>query len=78
MSERINNIFSDTGNEEMKAIYKQILAGREEGLRPRILDSYIRKVMSTYHMGFADAWSFTEELFWDEVGKRFFEKESKV
>lgn len=35
------NVFSETSEEELLHIYKEILQGREDGLRPRCLDKYI-------------------------------------
>lgn len=65
-------IFSPLSDMELKKIYTDILQGREEGLRPKCLDPYIKKVREKYPLSFAEGWSYTEKLFWNEVGKRFF------
>lgn len=68
----ILKIFEDISDTQMKYLYEQILQGRDGGLRPRCLDEYIREVQKAYQMSFGEAWSYTEKLFWDEVGKRYF------
>lgn len=66
-------VFRDVDFEELKHIYEEILKGREEGLRPRCLDKYIEKVMEVYRISeYANAWKFTEGIFWDEIGRRYF------
>lgn len=67
-------IFSELTSEELKMLYAEILKAREEGLRPRVLDKYIRQVHTIYPLTFGEAWKHTEQLFWDEVAKRFFER----
>lgn len=67
-----NELFSRTSDTQLKYLYQQILAGREQGLRPRALDEYIREVEKTYQVSFGEAWKITEKLFWDEVGRRYF------
>lgn len=65
--------FKDCSQKELKYIYKGILKGREEGLRPRCMDKYIEKVRTAYNtLDVAGAWKYTEGLFWDEVGRRYF------
>lgn len=68
----IEDIFKNVSEAQLKIIYEQIIAGREEGLRPRILDNYIREVRKAYELSFGEAWKYTEKLFWDEVGRRYF------
>lgn len=68
----ILKIFEDVSDMQMKYLYEQILQGREDGLRPRCLDEYIREVQKAYRMDFGESWRHTEKLFWDEVGKRYF------
>lgn len=67
-------IFSELTSEELKMLYAEILKAREEGLRPRVLDKYIQQVQTMYPLTFGEAWKHTEQLFWEEVVKRFFEQ----
>lgn len=67
-----NELFSRTSDTQLKYLYEQILSGREQGLRPRALDEYIREVEKMCQMSFGEAWGYTEKLFWDEVGRRYF------
>lgn len=69
----IENVFSGLTLEELKVLYAGILEAREEGLRPRILDKYIRQVQAKYPLSFGEAWKYTEQLFWEEIAKRFFD-----
>ena len=66
-------LFKNVSDEQLKFLYEQILAGRIEGLRPRCLDEYIRQVQKVFPLSFGEAWSYTEKIFWDEAGKRYFE-----
>ena len=66
--------FSELTSEELKTLYAEILKAREEGLRPRVLDKYIRQVQAIYPLTFGGAWKRTEQLFWEEAAKRFFEQ----
>lgn len=68
----MEELFSKTSEKQMKYLYGQIMAGRDQGLRPRALDDYIREVQKKYGMDFGEAWRHTEKLFWDEVGRRYF------
>ncbi len=70
----VEDIFKNVSYTQLKFLYGQIIAGREEGLRPRCLDEYIRVVRNVYQMSVGEAWSYTEKLFWDEVGRRYFEQ----
>lgn len=66
-------IFEDLSYEELKNIYEDMLAAAKEGLRPRSLNPYIQRVKEQFHHAtIADAWKYTEELFYDEVSRRFF------
>lgn len=69
----MEKLFSNISDTQMKYLYSQILSGREKGLRPTELDEYIRKVQKQYQMDFGEAWRHTEKLFWDEVGRRYFD-----
>lgn len=73
-----SDIFRDVPYEEMKFLYAQIIENREVGLRPKCLDDYIRKFRDMYPtLSFADAWKYTEESFFNEVARRYFEGEEK-
>lgn len=69
----MKNPFEDKTDEELKYIYEEIIKAREEGLRPRILDSYIQEIRNNYPLNVAEGWKFTEQLFWEEVARRYFE-----
>lgn len=69
----IENVFSGLTFEELKVLYAGILEAREEGIRPRILDEYIRQIKEKYPLSFGEAWRYTEQLFWEEIAKRFFD-----
>ena len=71
----MDNIFKNQSKEQLRYLYEQILIGREDGLRPRCLDDYIRKVQSIYPLTFGEAWRYTENLFWEEIAKRYFSEE---
>ena len=67
------DIFKEVADEEMLEIYKDILRSRELGIRPRSLDNeYTHKIMEITHMDLGNAAKFTQELFFDEVAKRYF------
>ena len=68
----VNELFKGVEDTELKHIRDEIYKGREEGLRPRILDSYIQKVRYIYSFTLMDAWKYVEQLFWEEVGRRYF------
>lgn len=72
---KMDNIFENESKEQLGYLYEQILEGRESGLRPRCLDDYIRKVQSNYPLTFGESWRYTEQLFWEEIAKRYFSKE---
>ena len=71
----MNNPFNNETKETLENIYKEIKNSKEEGLRPRILDSYIQEVRSVYPLSVSEGWKFTEQLFLEEVAKRYFEGE---
>ena len=71
----MNNPFNNETKEILENIYKEIKNSKEEGLRPRILDSYIQEVRSVYPLSVSEGWKFTEQLFLEEVAKRYFESE---
>lgn len=49
-------IFSELTSEELKTLYAEILKAREDGVRPRVLDTYIRQVQAIYPLTFGEAW----------------------
>lgn len=67
------DVFRAADYEELKHIYKEILKGREEELRPRCLDPAIEEVRKVYNMSIGEAWRYAEGLFWEEVGRRYFQ-----
>ena len=69
----MRNPFEDKTDNNLKSIYEEILIAREEGLRPRILDPYIQKVRDIYNLSVLEGWKLTEQLFWEDVAKRYFE-----
>ena len=68
----MKNIFVNESYEVLKSLYNDILKAREDALRPHSLDKFIEKVMETYPLSFGEAWRYTEEMFWEEVGRRYF------
>lgn len=68
----MDNLFKKETDEELKCIYKEILESREEGLRPKILDPYIRKIRDVYPLTVSESWEIVEKLFWEEVARRHF------
>lgn len=68
----MNNLFESVTDNELKNIYKDIQSAKEEGLRPRILDSYIKKIREIYPLDIGEGWKFTEQLFFEEVARRYF------
>lgn len=73
----MEDLFDGKTDEELKIVYEEILRAREDGLRPRILDSYIEEVRSVHPLSVAEGWKFTEQLFWEEVAKRYFKTKEK-
>lgn len=69
----MKNLFESVTDNNLKSIYEEIFIAREEGVRPRILDPYIQKVRDVYNLSVSDGWKITEELFWEEVARRYFE-----
>lgn len=72
----MENIFSSLTKNELKEINIDRLTAKEEGLRPRSLDKYIEEIRKVYPLTVAEGWSFVQELFFEEVCKRFFEESS--
>ncbi len=69
----MKNPFENKTDEELKVIYKEIFKSREKDLRPRVLDPYIQDVRCIYPLTVSEGWKFTEQLFWEEVARRYFE-----
>lgn len=72
----MENLFSNLTNEELKRLNDDRLKAKEEGLRPRSFDPYIAKIRECYPLDVGNGWSFAEDLFFEEICKRFFEKTS--
>lgn len=72
----ITNMFAALDKKELREIYDAIAVSREEGMRPRILDEYIRQVREVYPLSVGEAWKYTEQLFWEEIALRFFKSEN--
>lgn len=66
------NVFSDVSEKELLHIYKEILQGREDVLRPRCLDKYIQIIQQEYPLSFGEGWRYAEIFFWEEVARRYF------
>lgn len=71
---KMENIFNHLTKEELRQINEDRLKAKEEGLRPRSFDSYIEIIIKKYPLTFSEGWSFVEDLFFEEISKRFFEK----
>lgn len=71
-----SNIFHNLTKEELELINKDRLKAKEEGLRPRSFDKYIEKIRKIYPLSFAEGWSLVEDLFFEEISKRYFQEKS--
>lgn len=69
-----SNIFHNLTKEELELINKDRLKAKEEGLRPRSFDKYIEEIRKIYPLSFAEGWSFVEDLFFEEISKRYFSR----
>ncbi len=68
------DIFRDIPDCELYSIYKDILKSEEDGLRPKSLDSYAKKIQEICRFEmFSQATNFTKELFYKEVARRYFD-----
>ena len=72
----MENLFSNLTNDELKAINKDRLEKKKEGLRPRSFDDFILIAKSQFHFTFSEGLSYVEKDFYEEVCKRFFEEKS--
>lgn len=70
----MKNIFSQLTKKELKEINNDRLKAKEAGLRPRSFDRYIEEARKIYPLTVAEGWSFVEDLFFEEICERFFEK----
>ena len=68
----MKNVFENESYDVLKTVYNDILTAREEALRPHSLDKYIEQGMEAYPLSLGDAWRYTENMFWEEIGRRYF------
>ena len=68
----MKNVFENVPDDEMRFLYEQILAGRDTALRPRCMDPYIHQVMQLFSLTFGQAWRSAEQMFFEEIAKRYF------
>lgn len=68
-------LFKGASDYELKNIYEDILKSEKDGLRPKSLDSYAKKLQKIckFEM-FSQSIDFTKELFYKEIAKRYFAK----
>lgn len=66
-------LFNGVSDGELKGIYKDILKSEKDGLRPKSLDSYAKKLQKICKFEvFSQSIDFTKELFYKEIAKRYF------
>ena len=66
-------LFNGVSDGELKGIYKDILKSEKDGLRPKSLDSYAKKLQKICKFEvFSKSIDFTKELFYKEIAKRYF------
>ena len=66
-------LFNGVSDGELKGIYKYILKSEKDGLRPKSLDSYAKKLQKICKFEvFSQSIDFTKELFYKEIAKRYF------
>lgn len=70
----MNEIFSRLTKDELRCINEDRIKSKQEGVRPRSFDSYIRDIRNVYPLTVGEGWSFAENLFFEEIAKRFFEE----
>lgn len=70
----MKNVFEDEPYDILKSLYDDILTNRNDGLRPRSLDKYIEQIQNIYPLNLGEAWRYTENMFWEEVGRRYFDE----
>lgn len=74
----MKNVFENESYKTLKILYNVILQKRKEGLRPNYLDKYIKEVQNTYLLDTGEAWRYVENMFWEEVGRRYFSNNKYV
>lgn len=68
-------LFNGVSDGELKGIYKDIKKSEKDGLRPKSLDSYAKKLQKICKFEvFSQSIDFTKELFYKEIAKRYFAK----
>ena len=70
----MENIFRSESYEKLYKLYNDIIGSKEDGLRPKSLDKYIAEIQVTYPLTTGEAWRYTENLFREEIGRRYFEE----
>lgn len=66
-------LFNGVSDGELKDIYKDIKKSKKDGLRPKSLDSYAKKLQKICKFEvFSQSIDFTKELFYKEIAKRYF------
>ena len=66
-------LFNGVSDGELKDIYKDIKKSEKDGLRPKSLDSYAKKLQKICNFEvFSQSIDFTKELFYKEIAKRYF------
>lgn len=66
-------LFNGVSDGELKDIYKDIKKSEKDGLRPKSLDSYAKKLQKICKFEvFSQSIDFTKELFYKEITKRYF------
>lgn len=66
-------LFNSVSDGELKDIYKDIKKSEKDGLRPKSLDSYAKKLQKICKFEvFSQSIDFTKELFYKEIAKRYF------
>lgn len=66
-------LFNGISDGELKDIYKDIKKSEKDGLRPKSLDSYAKKLQKICKFEvFSQSIDFTKELFYKEIAKRYF------
>ena len=74
----MKNVFENESYKTLKILYHVILQKRKEGLRPYYLDKYIKEVQNIYPLDTVEAWRYVENMFWEEVGRRYFSNNKYV
>lgn len=65
-------LFNGVSDGELKDIYKDIKKSEKDGLRPKSLDSYAKKLQKICKFEvFSQSIDFTKELFYKEIAKRY-------